>query len=44
MQILDDFYLMDNKTVLDNALKKGAEKAMLVANAVLTRVRSKIGY
>ncbi len=38
------FYLMDNKAVLDNALKKGAEKAMLVANAVLTRVRSKIGY
>jgi tryptophanyl-tRNA synthetase len=38
------FYLMDNKNELDKALEIGAEKARLVANAVLARVRSKIGY
>lgn len=38
------FYLMDNKKELDHALEIGAEKARLVANAVLARVRSKIGY
>jgi tryptophanyl-tRNA synthetase len=38
------FYLMDNKNELDKALELGAEKARLVANAVLARVRSKIGY
>jgi tryptophanyl-tRNA synthetase len=38
------FYLMDNKNELDEALEIGAEKARLVANAVLARVRSKIGY
>jgi tryptophanyl-tRNA synthetase len=38
------FYLMDNKNELDKALALGAEKARLVANAVLARVRSKIGY
>jgi tryptophanyl-tRNA synthetase len=38
------FYLMENKNELDKALELGAEKAKLVANAVLARVRSKIGY
>lgn len=38
------FYLMENKNELDKALELGAEKARLVANAVLARVRSKIGY
>jgi len=38
------FYLMENKNELDKALALGAEKARLVANAVLARVRSKIGY
>ena len=35
---------MENKHEIDNALKIGAEKATLVANEVLKRVRVKIGY
>lgn len=37
-------YYMENKEELDAILQKGAEKAALVANGVLKRVRSKIGY
>lgn len=37
-------YYMNNKTELDKALAIGAEKAKLVANAVLDRVRIKVGY
>ena len=37
-------HFMDNKNEIDDALKIGAEKATLVANNVLKRVRSKIGY
>lgn len=37
-------YFMENKSELDMILQKGAEKAALVANDVLKRVRSKIGY
>jgi len=38
-----DFY-MNNPDQLDEILIKGAEKASNVANKVLTRVRSKVGY
>jgi tryptophanyl-tRNA synthetase len=37
-------YFMENKSELDKVLKIGADKAALVANAVLARVRSKVGY
>ncbi|QXP71470.1 tryptophan--tRNA ligase [Polaribacter sp. R2A056_3_33] len=37
-------HYMENKHELDEALKIGAEKATVVANGVLKRVRSKIGY
>lgn len=37
-------HFMENKHEIDNALKIGAEKATLVANEVLKRVRVKIGY
>jgi len=37
-------HFMDNKHEIDAALKIGAEKATVVANGVLKRVRSKIGY
>jgi tryptophanyl-tRNA synthetase len=37
-------YFIENKDEVDAILKKGAEKARVVANAVLKRVRSKIGY
>ncbi|WP_026775620.1 tryptophan--tRNA ligase [Polaribacter sp. Hel_I_88] len=37
-------HFMENKHEIDNALKIGAEKATLVANDVLKRVRAKIGY
>ena len=36
--------LMSNKHILDTELKKGAEKARVIANKVLTRVRKNIGY
>jgi tryptophanyl-tRNA synthetase len=35
---------MENKNEIDEALKIGAEKATLVANDVLKRVRKKVGY
>jgi len=38
-----DFY-MNNLNKIDEALEKGAEKARVTANAVLSRVRAKIGY
>jgi len=37
-------HFMENKHEIDDALKIGAEKATLVANDVLKRVRAKIGY
>ncbi|MCH9659690.1 MAG: tryptophan--tRNA ligase [Bacteroidetes bacterium] len=37
-------YYMENLSEIDKALKIGAEKATAVANEVLLRVRSKIGY
>ena len=37
-------HYMDNKHEIDEALSKGAEKAQKVAQGVLHRVRSKIGY
>jgi len=37
-------HFMENKEEIDNALKIGAEKATLVANEVLERVRAKVGY
>jgi tryptophanyl-tRNA synthetase len=35
---------MNHLDEIDNALTVGAEKAKLVANAVLKRVRGKVGY
>ncbi|MCV6630015.1 MAG: tryptophan--tRNA ligase [Flavobacteriaceae bacterium] len=37
-------YYMDNLSEIDAALEKGATKAKLVADGVLKRVRSKLGY
>jgi tryptophanyl-tRNA synthetase len=37
-------YYMNNKAELDKVLKEGAEKANKVANEVLHRVRTKLGY
>lgn len=37
-------YYLDNKSELDNALQIGADKARLIAQATLKRLRSKIGY
>ena len=37
-------HFMENKHEIDEALKVGAEKATLVANDVLKRVRAKVGY
>ena len=37
-------YLMANKTEIDHALKIGSEKARNVAQTVINRVRSKVGY
>jgi len=37
-------YYMNNLNAIDDALAKGAEKAKVVANAVLERVREKVGY
>jgi tryptophanyl-tRNA synthetase len=37
-------YLMANKHEIDAALKVGAEKAHIVANDVMKRVRTKVGY
>lgn len=38
-----DFY-MNNLSAIDEALAKGAKKAGLIADAVLKRVRKKVGY
>lgn len=37
-------YFINNPGLLDEALKKGEEKARVVANAVLTKVRKALGY
>ena len=37
-------YLMENKAEIDHALLVGAQKATLVAQSVLNRVRAKLGY
>lgn len=37
-------YFMEHKEELDQVLKEGAQKASLVANDVLGRVRTKLGY
>ena len=37
-------YLMDNKDIIDKELSLGAEKAKEIANKVLKRVRTNIGY
>ena len=37
-------YYMNNLHEVDAALEKGAEKARKVANEVLDRVRTKLGY
>lgn len=36
--------LMNNKDLIENELKKGADKARLIAKGVLERVRTKLGY
>ena len=38
------YFYMDNLDKIDEALAKGAEKAKVVADAVLKRVRAKVGY
>ena len=51
-KILDTFsverekfnYFMENKNEIDKVLAEGAEKAKLVAQDVISRVRKKIGY
>ena len=37
-------HYMSNRTEIDEALKLGAQKAQIVANAVLHRVREKLGF
>ncbi len=37
-------HFMENKHEIDEALKIGAEKATIVANTVLQKVRTKVGY
>ena len=37
-------YLMENKNIIEQELQKGAEKARVIANEVLQRVRKNIGY
>jgi tryptophanyl-tRNA synthetase len=37
-------HFMENKNEIDDALDMGAQKAKVVANGVLQRVREKIGY
>lgn len=37
-------HLMDNKSILDEELTKGAVKAKIIADEVLDRVRAKVGY
>jgi len=35
---------MENKTIIDKELEKGAVKARVIAKEVLSRVRKNIGY
>ena len=35
---------MENKNIIDTELAKGAQKARVLANEVLYRVRENIGY
>ena len=37
-------YLMENKSIIDDELEKGAEKARVIAKDVIERVRKNIGY
>ena len=37
-------YYMENLEEVDAALKVGADKASVIANGVLARVREKLGY
>ena len=37
-------HLMENKDIIDSELAKGAEKARVIAQEVLQRVRQNIGY
>lgn len=37
-------YLMENKNIIEQELQNGAEKARVIANKVLARVRKNIGY
>ena len=37
-------YLMENKNIIEQELQNGAEKARVIANEVLARVRKNIGY
>ena len=37
-------YLMENKEEIETELQKGAEKARVIAQEVLQRVRAKAGY
>jgi tryptophanyl-tRNA synthetase len=37
-------HLMENKHILDEALKEGASKAQVIAQEVLNRVREKLGF
>jgi tryptophanyl-tRNA synthetase len=36
--------LMENKNIIEEGLQKGAEKARVIAQEVLKRVRKNIGY
>ena len=37
-------YLMNNQDILERELRKGAEKARIIAKDVLMRIRKNIGY
>ena len=37
-------FLMNNTEIIEKELRKGAKKAQVIADEVLNRVRSKIGY
>ena len=37
-------YLMENQSIIEEELQKGAEKARVIARSVLERVRKNIGY
>ena len=40
----EKFYAFKNKNIIDTELAKGAQKARVLANEVLNRVRENIGY